>query len=224
MGRASGTHPCHSTVDTAADTGTTLKVPSMPITGTSAPKCCCCVRILCWKLLHEACRGSLGVSEQFQGAWWFWVATGQGLKPHRVPPAVPCSLTCKSSLGSPSAAARVALGSQWWIRDTWSQPGLPGAARRLTPATGEEEKRKKLVFWGTRTTALPVAGDLSQMWHWQWSGHSSSAGLGPWGSHPDPLIPKPSRPSPVPLTSQLGCFLQTSGGPEISANGEETWA
>lgn len=85
---------------------------------------------------------------QFQGAWWFWVDTGLGLKPHRVPPALPCSLTCKSSLGSLSAAARVALGSQWWIRDTWSQPGLPGATRRLTPATGEEEKRKKLVFLG----------------------------------------------------------------------------
>lgn len=143
--RVSGTHPCHITADTAAGTGTTLKVPPMPITGTSTLKCCCpyCVGILCWKLLHEACQGSLGVSEQFQGAWWFCVARGLGLKPHRVPPALPCTLTCKSSLGSLSAAARVALGSQWWIRDTWSQPGLPGATRRLTPATGEEEKRKK---------------------------------------------------------------------------------
>lgn len=148
VGRVSDTHPCLSTVDTAAGTGMTLKVPTMPITCTSTPKRCCCVRILCWKLLHKACQGSLGVSGQFQGACRFWVATGLGLKPHRVPPALPCTLTCKSSLGSLSAAARVALGSQWWIRDTWSQPGLPGATRRLTPAIGEEEKRKKLVFLG----------------------------------------------------------------------------
>lgn len=68
VGRISGTHPCHSTVDTAAGTGTTLKVPPMPVIGTSDPKrCCCCVGILCWKPLHKACWGSLGVSGQFQG-------------------------------------------------------------------------------------------------------------------------------------------------------------
>lgn len=55
VGRVSDTHPCLSTVDTAAGTGMTLKVP---VTHTSTPKCCCCVRILCWKLLHEACQGS----------------------------------------------------------------------------------------------------------------------------------------------------------------------
>lgn len=158
VGRVSGCgkgqwHPpmSHHSGHCAEGTGTTLKVPPMPITGTSTPKrccCCCCVGILCWKLLHKVCQGSSGASEQFQGVWWFWVATGLGLKSQRVPPTLPCTLTCKSSLGSPSAAVRVALGSQWWIRDTWSQPGLPGATRRLTPATGEEEKRKKLIFLG----------------------------------------------------------------------------
>lgn len=131
---------------------------------------------------------------------------------------LPRTLTCKSSLGSPSAAERVAPGSQWWIRDTWSQPGLPGAACRLTPATGEEKKkRKKRGFLGRAHDGASCC----RSWRAGWAcGAGSGAGSGRQGTaalpapEPPTLAHHRSQTHPVPApTPQLGRSPQIPGAP-----------
>lgn len=150
----------------------------------------------------------------------FWGALAPGLKPRRAPSVPPRALTCKSSLGSPSAAARVVPGSQWWIRDTWSQPGLPGAAHHLTPATGEEKKRKKRGFLGRAYDGVSCCRSSQAGWV---CGTGSGVGSGRQGTAappapapspppPDPLlIPNPSQPCPLPPAPQRRCSPQSSG-------------
>lgn len=138
---------------------------------------------------------------------------------------LPRTLTCKSSLGSPSAAERVAPGSQWWIRDTWSQPGLPGAACRLTPATGEEKKkRKKQGFLGRAHDGASCC----RSWRAGWAcGAGSGAGSGRQGTaalpapEPPTLAHHRSQTHPVPApTPQLGRFSPNSWG-SWEAGGEQ---
>lgn len=166
----------------------------LPVTGTGAHKCRCCRRVFCSP--GSFCTRCAGRFREPRPC----------VRSRTEPPGAAPALTCRSSRGSLSAAARVAPGSQWWIRDTWSQPGLPGAARRLSPAAGRE-KRKKRGFWGARMTVLPAAvahepdGCVAQAAARAGAGRARQAGRQPCqpqttASHPDPLpSPNPSAPT-----------------------------
>lgn len=150
VGRVSGCgkgqwHPpmSHHSGHCAEGTGTTLKVPPMPITGTSTPKrccCCCCVGILCWKLLHKVCRGSSGASEQFQGVWWFWVATGLGLNPRESPQHCPAPLP----VNHPWGARLPQRESRWGVSGGFGIHGASlGSPEPLAASPLPQGKRKR---------------------------------------------------------------------------------
>lgn len=101
--------------------------------------------------------GSLGALGQFKGAWWFWVATGWGLKSQRVPPKHrPAALPVNHPWGArlPQRESRWGVSGGFGIHGASLGSPEPLAASPLPQ--GKRKRGRNEVFWGTRVTALPV--------------------------------------------------------------------